>query len=267
MIDDNLYQKKVKMGVFIFLGIIVLVVLVGVIINFSKFSSFLNPTYLIVDNDLVWKKENNKWIDAEVKDVINKFDFKIYYNKNNYVKGKVKIYGSDIYVKSGLISKYEKKDIEAAIANGNIKLADSHKTSIDLYDDNTANTIFIDSLNDNERQHIYYSYSDRIFGERIKTNINNTNQKSYIYVLNSLTKDSTSFSYSNISLVTSSKVTTIINSTSYYYEVKKIIDLDNDNKYEIIVKKAKYKDSTDYCYELYKEVDGKYENIKSCNLD
>lgn len=268
MIDDTTNQKNVKIFALVIAVIFIIIVSLIIFINYSKFNNFLNPTYLVVDNDLIWKKDNNTWISATKDDIAKKINFKIYFDKTNVKEGKINFYSASSFVKERGTFRYVEKDFEAAISNGTLSIADIHTTNIDnINNDADANAIFINSLNEEEREQIYNNYQNRIFGQKIKVDINNDNKNENIYILNSLTKDSTSFSYSNISLVTNDTVQNIVNSGTYYYDVKKIIDIDNDNKYEIIVKKSKYKDSSEYCYELYKNEDGIYKKEKSCSLN
>ena len=59
MIDDTTNQKKVKIFALVIAVIFIIIVSLIIFINYSKFNNFLNPTYLVVDNDLIWKKDNN----------------------------------------------------------------------------------------------------------------------------------------------------------------------------------------------------------------
>ncbi len=267
MIEDIIRQKKIKFLALIISIVLILIILIFIFINHNKFNALFNPTYLILDNDLVWKLEEDKWISVDKDTVLKRVNFKIYYNKTNIKEGKINFIGSNSFIKEKGSYKYEEKQFKAAISNGDLKLLDIRKTNInDINSDAYASYIFMNSFDKEDSKKIYKNYYKRIFCQKIKVDINNDKQKENIYVLNSLTKESTSFSYSNISLVINDNIQNILSSSTYYYDIKNILDLDSDNKYEIIVKKAKYKGSNTYCYELYKNVNGKYKKEKECKL-
>ncbi len=267
MIEDIIRQKKIKVIVFIVFVVFLLVGFILTFMNFDKFNVFFNPTYLVLDGDLVWRYKDGKWISADKDFVLKRVNFKIYYDKTNIKEGKINFIGSNSFIKEKGSYKYEEKQFKAAISNGDLKLLDIRKTNInDINSDAYASYIFMNSFDKEDSKKIYKNYYKRIFCQKIKVDINNDKQKEDIYVLNSLTKESTSFSYSNISLVINDNIQNILSSNTYYYEIKNILDIDSDKKYEIIVKKAKYKGSNTYCYELYKNVNGKYKKEKECKL-
>lgn len=233
-------------------------VFITLILNNNNLFSVINPTYLVVENKIAWKKENDKWIDVSDLTKLEKIKFNIYTDEKT--EGYISLTGSvdKIYIKENKQGNYKAKKIRAAISNDEVKLADYRVQKIDVKSDYYSLNVL---------ENINRDLIDSFDGSVVTFDFDNDGKKESLYFVSNISIENTSGILTKVFLVDNNEMIEIESTGLYRFEILEILDLDKDKEYEIILeKKKKILNGYETCYQLYKFKNGKYENVKKCEL-
>jgi hypothetical protein len=224
-----------------------------------------NKKYIIFENYLVLEYENNKFVE-ETFDNKNIIEDKFFiYDNGNYLgnyyyrnfNSEISIYDDDSKPVnfSGTI-----------IANNydsNMKILNMETLTIDNNDIKLANTV----LNDNNVKLNYDEKSSSIVKYNI--DLDNNNKIGQLYVLSNMySENRVDIGYSFLYYVIDNKINIIEkdivkNGYGYMYNISSILDVNSDNKYDILLQKFKFGNGN-FCYEIYTKNNEEFKKLKDC---
>lgn len=198
---------------------------------------------IVLDNNVILKKENRKWISIKEVDDLKKYNWNMLYTfVDNQYLGKYNIYfNEELYLFD--------KDKNAVNYNGNlIAFSNSKYKLVDFTTNNITNDYYIDKvLNENDLNNNSLLTSEYY----IELDIDNDSVNEQLFVISNKFPiddivDNKYFSF--VFLVDNEKTIMLyknIEKTEDSYSgckpyIKSILDIDNDNQYEIILNCAQY---------------------------
>jgi hypothetical protein len=130
--------------------------------------------------------------------------------------------------------------------------------------DSTDSEYLLSYLNSNDAG---LSSSFEPYTSKITYDFNNDGKEETIYTTTNVNlSEDVKKKFSGIFMVSDKKITNIESNSDSPYQVREILDLDNDNEYEMIVSKGTIDVPTfDACYQIYKLQDNKWNIIKDCD--
>lgn len=250
----------------IIIALVILVVLILLIVCFSLFrddveeiSNKQEREYLIVGDYLIWQKQGDKWKQiTEFNDSVLNQTYNIYGDGQKASDVTIQKTDSQLYFFDQNYKQVTLDNYRAATSHFDISLANYEES-----DTTSEDTRFINealSTIDNPDTSLYhttkYEYDFDNDGD-IETIYNTTN-----YVFDIVYYDVYSFLYyvddnSNLQMIDTIQDNPI--------GVEEIIDLDNDDNYELIISEGVLNLPTlDSCYKLYKLENDKWVEKKAC---
>lgn len=224
-------------------------------------NSVSNGTYIVIGDNTRWKFEDNDWYNLDAEDnIFDDTEFTVY--KNQLYQGKYYLQNyndtwyffdknnqsHDLY---GQLFAYSSKD-EISV----IEFKEEETTLQELIDLLKKYDIVISSM------------SDISYAQKISLDLDNDQKEEYIYCISNLMAEHTSDNlFSFVLYVNENNVSEIIQNEStvnYIYSVSNIIDLNGDQKYEIIIEHQKPMNAAMNCHSMYQLKKEKYELIKAC---
>ena len=246
--DDYVRNKKIIN--FIILVVIFIFVLVVFIITIMNGKVFSSGDYLIVGDNLVWKKVNNELYQVNPNDEEISGEFTIYNgldkikaSKVDFKNNKFKFYSGNNVIK---IDKFRL----AYKGFSNIKVYDS---LVDGYD--SEDESYILEIANTESEEDY-----KIFRESLRK-INLPDGKGTLYTMSDFVfGNGYRTPYSYMFLVQDEKVVdSLFEIDSNVYNIVDVVDIDGDESYEIVVSKGVSSGNYyDMCHQLY--------NVKGSNI-
>ncbi len=244
-------KTKGKILIILFVICVIYVVLM-LVLNGKNIKQVVMPTYLVVSDKFVWQKENNKWVDSNFNDIKN-----VKFTIDNKYKGYIDLNMGNMYVKQN--NKYKQKNIRAAISNGKIELADYTTSKVTVSSDYYISLV----LNNIDKTSL-----DAFDAIMVNMDFDNNNSNEILYIVSDVTKDNTSCIGTKIFIVKNNEIQMIVDSGIYRYNLVDIMDLNEDGKYEIVLEKnEELEENSSSCFELYELKNGKYKNVKKCELN
>lgn len=252
-------NKRTIIIIIIVATICILYLLMAMLLNNKDIMATVRPTYLVGGNDFVWKKENGNWKDINDFSEINNIKFNIYYNSSSKRNGYIGFDRTNTYTKEDKDKSYKKRNVMIAISNGSLTLP-TYEISDFIVGDNE----FALSLLNN-----FYFNLNLFKGKEVNLDLDDNGVEDTLYLVSNLDENNTNGGVSKLFIVENNEIKQVLIDTGvYWYELKSIVDLDDDGKYEIILKKMVKtgEGAYDKCYELYSLVNGKYKAVKKCNI-
>lgn len=257
-LKDNFGTKKVAM---FFLLLFVLIILVLAYI-FYFVSAKPSNDYIIVGESAIFTKSKGKWTQIKrINDDILSAKYTVVHasgiNENVTIN-----YTSDsnywLYMDDEF-NDIELKHVKAAYTSKfkNVKVADYEFSYYDDSDQEILSNV-LEGRNILDFEKSVKKYTFDLDGDGVLESI---------YTLtNETLSGRQNKKYSSIFLVRGDEfIKTFSNDTTKPYKVMAIVDIDNDNKYEVIVSKGDLDVSYfDSCYQIYKVVGNKISLVKDC---
>ncbi len=250
----------------IIIALVILVVLILAIICFSLFSDDVEEIsnkqereYLIVGDYLIWQKQGDDWTQVtEFNDSVLNQTYNVYGDDQMFSDVTIQKTDSQLYFFDQNYKQVTLDNYRAATSHFDISLADYNVEDATSEDasiiDEALSTI--DDPDTSLYHTVKYSYDFDNDGD-IEAIYNTTN-----YVFDIVYYDIYSLLYyvdddSNIQMIDKIEDNPI--------EMEEILNLDNDNNYEIIISEGVLNLPTlDSCYKLYKLENNKWVEKKSC---
>lgn len=244
------------------LGVYFIILLIAFIIPSIKENN--KDIYLLIDNYAKWKYVDSEWIDIKDDEEYNWKKFDIY--ENNLYIGKYYAFNVDrlrFYDKNDNPIKLDYPNFIAIKSNNKYKVANYEEKEIDNENMKYVNEVLKDNniSTTNFTNRTMFSYD-----------LDNDKEEEKIFTItNVFTDEEINKIFNFIFMVKGDRITvvskTIDDYTNMYDNCKlyvnKVIDVDNDSKYELITGCGYYSE-TKNCIEMYKLKRGKYTKIKSC---
>ena len=245
----------------ILISIFVIYTLVMLILFGTKKPLVPNNSYIVVGDSTIWKYEDEKWKNIEVKDQsLDSIEFYVY---------KDQIYQGKYYLQN---------------YNDTWYFFDNNNHSYDLYgqlfaysNDRKIDVVKFDKeeVSLNEVNEILKDYNITVNSlnelssiQKVTFDFDSDSQEEYIYAISNIMAEEPSMNeFSIIVYVNDGKKKDIINKTSnvnYIYEISNIIDFNEDGLYEIIIEHQKPMNPSENCHSMYELRNKKYELVKSC---
>ena len=253
----------------IIIALVILVVLILAIICFSLFSDDVEEIsnkqereYLIVGDYLIWQKQGDDWTQVtEFNDSVLNQTYNVYGDDQMFSDVKKKKTDSQLYFFDQNYKQVTLDNYRAATSHFDISLADYNVEDATSEDASIINEALstIDDPDTSLYHTVKYSYDFDNDGD-MEAIYNTTN-----YVFDIVYYDIYSLLYyvddnSEIQMIDKIKDNPI--------EMEEILDLDNDNNYEIIISEGVLNLPTlDSCYKLYKLENNKWVEKKSCETN
>lgn len=232
------FIKKYKAYIVILLLIIVYSVISLTFFNKEKTENEKYAT-IIVDGKNIWKYENKEWsrpLETELKE--DEDLYKIYSSKSYIGEYTVKVTDSKLYA---FDSQYNSLQYDSPIiavkSNYNIPVMPIEYDTITDQD----NSILSNAVNK------FSSYKNQV--KKITVDIDNDSSNEYLYIIDYYNNNEKIFS--EIYLYREILIPIIESTGAYYnyYDVPYILDINNDNKHELIVSSNYYNNIS---YKIYK---------------
>ena len=266
---ENNRKKNIKKNIpFI---IIIIIIIVLTVIFFKMQSS--NNVYIILDNNRIIEYENKKYKFTEKKD---------------YEKSKYKVFYQNDYIGSYFISKVDSFTGEVFFTSINSEnyyifdkplLAISDNVNYIEYQNENFLESDITIFNDISNKDYIKKLSDLIYTSKITLDFDNDGTLETIYIVTYESIDDNENdeiinqnNYSVIFYVKNNQTYLIKEGIPYYeeenivfpnYRIRSIIDINNDNIYEIIIANMMYDEPI---YEIYELNNNKYEMVFSTTI-
>ena len=258
MEDEKLRTKKMA-----FAGAVVLILAGIAALFYTVFikddGSKVSKDYLIIGNSLIWQKTNSSWKQIkELDDKILENKFTIYDGNTSeknislqYVNNQKWYFFDQNY------KQIKMENFKAAATGFDIKLANYKEQQITSEDMVYINSVFnqnkVTDTNRYRTTKIVYDFD----GDGKEEALYNTSN----YVFDIVDYEINSFLY----IVQDGKVYPLDKVSKVPFGIMEILDLDNDNQYEIIVSKGVMNLPTfSSCYMLYDYIDGDWKLAKQC---
>lgn len=256
-------QKSLLIKIIIIAIIIVVLAIVFKFWQTNKSEAISNSNeYLIVDEHLILQRSNNQWNQInEINDSILNNQYTVYSNSGKTANVRLDYASNQWFYMNRNYEDLKLEGVRLAY-NGdlNIKLADYDS---EYYNDSDAGVVRAALSNTSITNIEGFTLPTR----KIIFDFDGDSQNEAIYTISnySLSAMDTEL-YSTIVAVKNNEVTQIIDaSTSTYFFVREVLDIDEDNQYEIIITKDIVDVPTfSTCYQIYDLVDGKWTLIKDC---
>ena len=246
---------------------IIIVLLIYLIFTFiffrkDKTEDTLKP-YLVTDNSKYIYTEKNTLEKIEETNDYNWKDYNIYVD-NEYIGNYKLQYNNKWYIYNNERDsiKYEGKIIAAS--NMNIKVYDYEKKSITQEEQYKINNY----LERNNIDLVEYDLAD----SKVEIDLDNDNEIEKIYRINSKINNNPENIFSIILLEKNNKIETIAskivpkntNEKIELFDIYGFLDIDNDEKKEILINRMIYSQPESSCEIVYKIKNKKYEKITEC---
>lgn len=259
-------MKKDKKKYFICLGLLIIYFLAMLFIFIIPSILKSNTgTYLLIDNYEKWKYNGKTWENITDKSEYNWQKFDVYEN-NKYI-GKYNALFNEtwhFYDDNDKPIKIDSTDMIAIRSNRNYSVANFNEREI--YDNEMA---YVNKVLEENG----ISTNDFTSSSVIEYDLDNDNEFEKIFTIsNVFTENETEKIFNFVFVLKNDKIIDISKTISNYADmydnckmyVSKIIDVNNDKKYEIITGCGYYSD-TKNCFEMYELHNHKYRKIKSCD--
>lgn len=251
-------QKKYIVIVFI---LIIYMVITLLIFGVDK-EPVSNGTYIIIDNSTRWKYEDNKWDNLDIQDDI--------FTDTEFIVYKDQIYQGKYYLQNYNDTWYFfDKNNQSYDLYGQL-FAYSSQNQINVVEF-TVKEVELNEVNQilNEYDIVISNMSELSYAQKITLDFDNDGKDEYIYSISNLMAENIkNDAFSLVLYVDENKTSEIINNitnANYIYSISNIIDLNADQKYELIIEHQKPMNISMNCHSMYQFKKGKYELIKSCN--
>ena len=259
-------MKKDKKKYYICLGLLITYFLIMLL--FFIIPSILKSntkTYLLIDNYEKWQYNGENWEDITDKSEYNWQKFDIYEN-NKYI-GKYNALFNEtwhFYDDNDKPVKIDSTNMIAIRSNRDYSIADFNEREISDKEIEYVKKV----LEENK-----ISTNDFTSSSVIEYDLDNDNEMEKIFTISNVFTENVAEKIFNFVFVVKDDKITVVSQTISNYEdmydnckiyVSKIIDVNNDNKYEIITGCGYYSDMQN-CFEMYELDNNKYQKIKSCN--
>lgn len=258
-------MKKNNRKYYIVLGVVIIYFIAIVIIFIIP--KLLNSgvrTYLLIDNYDKWQYNGEEWEDITDKNEYNWQKFDIYEN-NKFVGNYNALFNETwhFYDDDNTPIKIDSTNMIAIRSNRKYSVADFKEREISQDEMKYVNKV----LEDNN-----ISTTDFTASSVIEYDINNDKEDEKIFTISNIfTENFTKDIFNFIFVVKGDRITVVSKTTDDFtnmYDnckmyVSKIVDVDGNNKYEIITGCGYYSDRNN-CFEMYELHNNKYQKIKSC---
>ena len=245
----------------VIVSILIIYMMIMLLIFGGDKESVANGTYIVVGNDARWKYEDDKWDNLDTQDdIFNDTEFNVY--KNQVYQGKYYLqnYNDTWYFFDKNNQSY---DLEGQL------FAYSSEDEINVIEF-TVEEAGLNELNDLLKKYnmIVSSMSELSYAQKISLDFDNDQKDEYIYSISNLMAENIKNNeFSLVLYVDENKTSEIINNISnpdYIYSISNIIDVNDDQKYELIIEHQKPMNVSMNCHSMYQLKKGKYELLKSC---
>jgi len=250
----------------VLISILVIYVTLSMIIFVFMDSYPFSKMYIMIDKNTRWEYKDKKWETVSTEDDI-------------FIKNKFKIFSNQNYQGEFFIQNYEN---EWYFFDDNNKSYNLEGKLFAYYGDNDINVIPFNSEEPTiqEVNNLLAKYDIKINNleelslvQKVTIDLDKDEENEQIYSLsNMMSEFENSKTFSLVIYIDNDKEKTImknitdssIDDINYIYSVSNIIDLNNDDKYEIIIEQQRPLNAGLDCHSMYKLKRGKYVAIKSC---
>ncbi len=214
--------------------------------------------YLIAGNYLIWQKTNKGW------NQVNEFDEKLAANKYTITDGKSVINDATLQISPNNnwyffdddYNQIKMDKFRVATINLTVNLADYEK---------------VDALNDKYVQMFFkekkFAKPESYRASMVTYDFDGDGNEETLYTVNNSTLSAVDYDLRAFLFTVKDGKIVMLNETKGNdpFCIMEVLDIDDDNEYEVIVSKGVLNIPTfDSCYLLYKIVNGKWELIRSC---
>ena len=251
------YKKNIKWVVIIAVLIMVYIAIAFVLNNKSN---GVTNNYVIVGNEIIWHKVNNKWYQevSVSQDLLRQ--------KFIYDDGQNKTQVNDLEYSHGQLRFFDEnhkeisnKSFRIAYTNNlKIKLADFTVEGYDSNDDTILLQLF--DLNSDEWGVLKSQM------KKINYDFDNDNNIETLYIITNLSSNIQDYGFgSYLFLVKNNEIVNVIEGGEDSFKIIDVLDIDNDDNYEIVISKGASNNPTfSDCYQIYKIVDGALTLYQDC---
>lgn len=244
--------------------VIVIILLISIITGKIQdiFIKTFDPGYTIIKDKILLYKDKDGWQETSLDSNDAKKAYKKKYfvyttstHFNGYIDYQNNNWFSVVKDKGTII-----KGFRLATLKNNISPA-QYKTYEGTDDDDELVTDIINEIGGNFNKQ--YRYNKIIY------DLDNDGIDENVYFVTNITLDPDSYIPQSVIFVEKNNKTTIIDKAHIYkFDIEEVIDLDNDNHYELIVSKSKKTSNTEYttCFQIYSLKDNKWQKIKKCKV-
>lgn len=216
-----------------------------------------NGKYIMLNESLIWQKKGSKFVQLnKVPEHFFDYKFTLYHGTDKINNVIVDSYDSFYSYYDKDYKELNYNDFRAISRNYDLKFPDY---TIEM---NENNNEYLNELLDKygyKQTQNYYSYYVTLDFDKDGTE--ETLYASTNYEFNSTNKDCHSFFY----MVKNDKIVDVIENKDLPYNFVSVLDIDKDNKYEVVMSYAvKNNPTLDACYKLYKYKKDKWIIIKDC---
>ena len=245
--------------------VIISILLIYMLITLLIFGGDKNPisngTYIVIDNNTRWKYEDDKWDNLDIQDgIFDGTEFIVY--KNQVYQGKYYLqnYNDTWYFFDKNNQSYDLDgQLFAYSSEDEIHVIEFEVEEIDL-----------DELNNLLKKYdiVISNKSELSYAQKVSLDFDNDEKDEYIYSISNLMAENIqNDEFSLLLYVDENKTSEIINDISdpsFIYSISNIIDVNDDQKYELVIEHQKPMNVSMNCHSMYQLKKGKYELLKSC---
>lgn len=239
----------------IVISILVLVIIIYIIINITS-KSTNSDKYLMIDNTLLWQKQGKTWVQLnEVPDKFYDNKFTVYYKTKKRDNVIIQNASNNLYYFDKDYNELKFKNIKGITRNLNLKFANADIQNGD--DDEYASEV-LESTN--------ASKGGEYTTKKITYDFDGDGILETLYVTTNFIFDVVDYDFSSIFYMVKNDKVSIIATDEMPFDFVSVLDIDNDNSYEVIMSyDVKNLRTLDTCYQLYDYINGKWNIIKKCS--
>lgn len=251
-------QGNKRKIVIVILIVAILYIVVALILGGKNPTDTVKPKYLMIDNKLIWQKTNNQWfqLKTEPTDFYDN-DLTVYYGTEKMNNVKVQNNDGVLYYFDKDYNQLKLDDVRALTTNLNLKFA-----SYDTTQATDADQAYIDyALKKIDAENV-----GRYKTKKISYDFDGDGVLETLYITDNFVFDVVDYQfYSVFYMVKNNQVSQVIATDEKPYGLIEVVDIDNDNVYELIMAyDLKNLPSYSTCYQLYDYIDGKWKMTKNC---
>lgn len=246
----------------VIVSILIIYILITVLIFGVKKEDVSNDIYIVVGDNTNWKYVDKKWSNLDSgDDIFNDKEFSVYKNQ---------MYQGDYYLQNYNDTWYFfDKNNQSYDLSGQL-FAYSSGSKIDVIEFEEVSPTLNELANLLKEYNISItSLSEVSYVQKVLIDYDNDQQDEYIYAISNLmAENKNDDSFSIVIYIDENKSIEIIKNigdADYIYSVSNIIDINCDEKYELIIEHKKPMNPAMNCHSMYELKKGKYELLKSCD--
>lgn len=251
---------KNRKKIIVLLGLIVTVYIIFMLIfSGNNPTDKVVPKYLMINDSLLWQKKNGQWIQLN-KEPEKFYDnsFTVYYENQKRDNVILQKSNSNLYFFDKDYNQLTFEDVKGITTNLDLKFADFNIQQASDSDQTYINDVMKTVKASNKG--IYKT-------NKITFDFDQDGSLETLYETTNFVFDVVDYEFSSfVFMVKGDKIEQIIASDKMPYDFISVLDIDNDDVYEIIMGyDIKNLSTFDTCYQLYDYINGKWKLIKKCS--